>query len=246
MTCQSICDRNEHKTEAPPRMGHTFNQCWCANKRKVLAGDPGCDGGLEPSRGFMPLPCVDRGFADSHYFSQESCQRDWEPVACSVMKTVSVPSPEVNTRWCCHPLIARLACSFTLFLLLRLFKTSPLRILCWWSLPRSVWDTEKDKIKCLSGSLAQTSRVKPMLHESCKQRCHDVYLKDSSELSSRGENSPGDNDHRSYLLWWVSIGHDAYHPLPRWAGLMPRCPAKSSLVQAENARWQTQYKLSKN
>lgn len=77
MTCESICDRNEHKTEAPPRIrvAHAFDQFRCANKRKVLAGDPGCDGGLEPGLDFMPLPCVDPGFANSYYFSQESCQK---------------------------------------------------------------------------------------------------------------------------------------------------------------------------
>lgn len=144
---------------------------------KVLYGDPACDECLEAGLDFMPLHCVDPEFANSCYFSQESCQRNWEFVACSVTKTVFVPSPEVNTRWCCHPPITRLTCSFPLFVLLRMFKTNPLWILFWWNLHRSLWDTEENNLKHLSGSLAQTSRVKLMLHESYKQRCHDVYLR---------------------------------------------------------------------
>lgn len=78
VTCQTIYDRNEHKAGAPPgiQVAHTFNvQKKNKNTTETLGGME-----IEAGLDFLPLSFVDPGFANSYYFSQESCQRDWESV----------------------------------------------------------------------------------------------------------------------------------------------------------------------
>lgn len=159
-------------------------------------GKPWDDGGFEPGRDFMPLPCVSPVFANSSYFSQESCQSGQESVASSGTKTVSFPSPEVNTRWCCHPPIDSFMCNSFYFsvclkrALLESFVDETCQKVS--VLPK---DKSSPRTRARTSSnipLApwlKTSWIKHTLHESCK-RDAVIYLSRTPVISHPGEKIP--------------------------------------------------------
>lgn len=82
---------------------------------------------MEPGLDFMPLSCVNPVFANSYYFSQESCQRDSESVAlfseenslCSFSRSehkMVLPSTDFQPP-----------CNFTLLLILGMLKMRVIR-----------------------------------------------------------------------------------------------------------------------